>query len=490
MSTYRQIRRRARRARRAGLQPIVVIDRGLPVSAGVLLTRLAWRYRSEIAPAVMVGAVFAAAWWLHAAHPGWWPFLLSVSDLAAFAVAMLGGHIRLTRFTERVYAATAVLSVGGWLAIATILGPLTSPMLPALLFGALIFAVPWWANRRRRVRTRVQRAFAAWPDIARAIGLPGAKIQFARADLWGWRAHVKLAYGQTIADLTARIPAIESALGTYRGAVSIHSAGDGRANWCELRVLDTKPHTEAIPWPGPSARSITELVSFGLFEDGGPCWVSLLRRHTLLASAAGPGESAGLSVLIAALAACHDVVIWAIDLRNGVEPGPWAPCIDRLATTPAAAAALLADAVTILQARAGHLAVADQRTWEPSPAMPAVVIVIDEYAKLADKTLTALGDADFIARRGRSVAVTLVAATLRPAHKALGQGAVQSQMDTRIWFDVPDQFLISAPEHTTPKRAWAYLVTDEDAARTVVRFGPRRPQLDDISRNALYGWGR
>jgi hypothetical protein len=486
VSTYRQIRRQARRARRAGLQPIVVIDRALPPPAWVLLARLAWRYRSEIAPAVMAGAVLAAGWWLHAAHPGWWPFLLVVSDLAAFALVMLGGHIRLTPLADRVYAAVAALAVGGWLAIAMILGPLTSVMLPVLLFGALLFAVPWWANRRRRARARLQRAFAAWPDIARAIGLPGAKIQSARVDAWGWRARVKLASGQTIADLTDRIPAIESALGAYRGAVSVDSAGDGKANWCELRVLDTRPHTDAVRWPGPSTWSITEPLGFGLFEDGGPCRVSLLRRHALLAAAAGSRES-GLSVLIAAMAACHDVVIWAIDLTNGAELRPWAPCIERLATTPAAAAALLADAVAVLHARAGHLAAAGRRISEPSPAMPAMVIVIDEYAELADRAPAALADADFIAWRGRASAVTLVAAISRSAHKALDRGAVWSQMDIRICFDGPGQLLISAPEHTTPNRACAYLVTDEDVARTVATFGPRRPHLDDISRNALNG---
>jgi S-DNA-T family DNA segregation ATPase FtsK/SpoIIIE len=223
------------------LQPIVIIERGLPVSAWVLLARLAWRYRSEIAPALMASAVLSAGEWLHVAYPGWWPLLLAVSDLAAFALAVCGGHIGLTQPAERVYAATATLAVGGWLAAAMILGPLTSPMLPVLLVGLLIFAVPWWAHRRRRARARVQRALAAWPDIAWAIGLPGAKIQSARFDIWGWRARIKLAHGQTVSDLVVRIPAIESALGTYRGAVIVYSTADDKANWCELRVLDTRP---------------------------------------------------------------------------------------------------------------------------------------------------------------------------------------------------------------------------------------------------------
>jgi hypothetical protein len=62
VSGYRQIRRQTRRARKAGLQPIVVIDSPFPVPAGVLLARLAWRYRSEIAPAATAGAVLAVGW--------------------------------------------------------------------------------------------------------------------------------------------------------------------------------------------------------------------------------------------------------------------------------------------------------------------------------------------------------------------------------------------------------------------------------------------
>ena len=252
-------------------------------------------------------------------------------------------------------------------------------------------------------------------------------------------------------------------------------------------------------------------MDLGPFEDAEPCRVSFLRRHALFAGTTGSGKSGGLNVLMATLAACDDVVIWAIDLKNGMELGPWAPCIDRLATTPEEAAALLADAVTILQARAAHLAATGRRVWEPSPEMPALVIIVDEYAELADEAPDAMSDTDSIARLGRAVAVTLIAATQRPTQKAMGQGAVRSQMDTRICFRVrerkdvdlvlgqgmlsagwhahtlnaPGKFLVSAPEHATPKRARAYLVTDDDVARTVAHYGPHRPQLDDVSRGAL-----
>jgi hypothetical protein len=511
VTSYRQIRRRTRRARRAGLQPIVVIDGPFPVPVGVLLARWGWRYRSEIAPLTTAGTALTAGCWLHSAHPNWWVLPLVIAILAPLVLVGLGAHLGLTRRAERVYAATASLAIGGYLTTAELLGPFATPLPQVLAAGTLVLAVPWWAHRRRRAKVRVQRALAAWPDIAKTIGLPGSKIQSASVDLWGWRARMRLARGQTITDVTARIPAIESALGTYRGAVRIYPTGDGKANRCELRVLDTDPHAEAISWPGPSVRSITEPVDLGPFEDAMPCRVSFLRRHALLAGTTGSGKSGGLNVLIGTLAACDDVVIWAIDLKNGMELRPWASRIDRLATTPHEAAALLADAVAILQARAAWMASAGHRVWEPTPQTPALVIIIDEYAELTDQAPSAMGDTDSIARLGRAVAVTLVAATQRPTQKAMGQGAVRSQMDTRICFRVrerkdvdlvlgqgmlgagwhahtlnaPGKFLISAPEHTMPKRARAYLLTDDDVTRVAAHYGPHRPQLDDVSRAAL-----
>ena len=216
-------------------------------------------------------------------------------------------------------------------------------------------------------------------------------------------------------------------------------------------------------------------------------------------------------MLLANLAACRDVVIWAIDLRRGAELRPWAPCLDRLATTPAEAAALLANAVTIVFARAQHLAGHGKREWQPSPAMPALVIIIDEYAELADDAPDAMSDTGTIARLGRAPAVTLVAATQRPTQKVMGQGAVRSQMNIRIAFrageqrdvdlilgqgklkagwhahklNAPGKFLISSPEHDTPRRARAYLVTDDDVTDTVARYAATRPPLDRVSRLAL-----
>jgi len=512
MTSYRKMRRQARHARRSGLQPMVVINSGdqLPESLAMAVLRWAWRYRSELAPAYAGGLLLAAGWWLHATYRYAWPVPAVLAAVAACALVIAGAKAGLTAVTERLYTATLTLAAGGWLAASAILGPVASPLPQVLILGGLVLSVPWWAHRRRRAKVRIERKLEAWPDIARAVGLPGSQVMSAVVDVWGWRSRLRLARGQTITDVISRIPALESALGTFRGAVRVYPTPDDLANRCELRVLDLDPHAGAITWPGPSVSSITEPIELGPFEDAAPCRVSFLRRHGLVGGSTGSGKSGGLNVVMGNLVACPDVVIWAIDLKRGMELGPWAACLGRLATTPDQARALLADAVAIVQARAAQLAAEGRRTWEPAPDAPALTIVIDEYAELADDAAEAMPDADTVARLGRAVAVTLIAATQRPTQKAMGQGAVRSQMDLRIAFRVrerkdvdlilgqgmltagwqahtlnaPGKFLVSDPEHTSPKRARAYLVTDQAVADTAARYAGQRPGLDDTSQLA------
>jgi S-DNA-T family DNA segregation ATPase FtsK/SpoIIIE len=492
---------------------MVVINSGdpLPDLVIVMAARGLWRYRSELAPLTFAAATMLAAWVLHTTYPNWWLALAAPIVASMLAAATAGPRLGLATRAERGYAMTVIAATGGWLAAATAAGPGREPLPRVLAIGMLVLAVPWWAHHRRRARVRVERALAAWPEIARAVGLGGSRLMSAVVDVWGWRARFALARGQTINDVMAKLPAIESALGTFRGAVRVYPTAEDLANRFELRVLDKDPHADAITWPGPSVVSITDPIDLGPFEDAVPARVLLLRRHGLFGGATGAGKSGGLNVLMGNLTACADVVIWAIDLKRGMELGPWASCIDRLATTPAEARALLADAVAILEARAAFLAATGRRAWEPAPDMPALIIVVDEYAELVESAPETTGDADSIARRGRAVAVTLIAATQRPTQKAMGQGALRSQMDVRICFRVrerkdvdlilgqgmlstgwhahtlnaPGKFLISAPEHDVPRRARAYLLTDQAVSDTAARHADSRPALDGVSRRAV-----
>ena len=71
--------------------------------------------------------------------------------------------------------------------------------------------------------------------------------------------------------------------------------------------------------------------------------------------------------------------------------------------------------------------------------LPALVIIIDVYAELAEDAPDAMSDTDTIARLDRASPVTLIAATQRPTQKVMGQAAVRSQMNIRISFRVEEQ---------------------------------------------------
>jgi hypothetical protein len=506
------MRREARRLRRSGVEPVMVMagDTSFGPAAIVVICSWLWRYRSELAPLAVALSAEVAAVVLHITHPEWWVAVLIGAAALAWLVAVFGHLVGLTRGVERGYAAACVLAVGGWVAAATVLSPGAAPLPAVLAVGGVVAALPWWAHRRRRARVRVERTLAAWPEIAQAVGLAGSRIQSAIVDLWGYRARVALARGQTVEDAMAKLPALESALGTRRGAARIQPIPE-RANRLELRVIETDPHADAIVWPGPSTTSIAEPVELGVFEDGSPATVSLLRRHALVGGVAGAGKSGAVNVLLGNLSACPDVIVWGIDLKRGMELLPWASCLDRIATTPRQAETLLSDAVAILDGRAEMLAMNGVRVWEPTPQAPALIVLVDEYAELVDEAPAAIISADSIARRGRAVAVTLVAATQRPSQKAMGNSAVRSQMDVRISFrvrerrdadlilgqgmhkagwhadrlDAPGKFLISAPEHDVPRRARTYLLGDDMVRETAARHAERRPTLDPVSIVAL-----
>jgi S-DNA-T family DNA segregation ATPase FtsK/SpoIIIE len=522
MTRYRQIRRHARQARRAGMQPMMIINSGdpFPELAAVVIARWAYRHRTAFAPSGITIAAFTAAAYAHPHHARYW---LPVAGITALATILLGIPHRMLRSRpagkvtagalarmwaacgidrgiERAYAATVIAVTGGWLSAAIAAGPVTKPLPLVAVIATMILGIPWWFHRRRRAKARAERTIAAWPDVAENAGLPGSEILSVVVDAWGWTARVLLRRGITTEQVISKIPALESGLRLRPGSMRVFPDGT-RADKCIVRVIEEDPHGAPIPWPGPSITTITRPVEIGISEDGRPVRVLLLRRNALVGGIMGSGKSGILNVIIATLAACRDVVLWGVDLKGGMEFEPWAACFDRLAVTPEQANDLFRDAVGWLNRRARQNAAAGKRLHEPTPDDPALVIITDEHSELLPGAHEC---ADSISRRGRAVAVNLIAATQRPTQIAMGKvTSVRSQMDIRIclrvrerhdvdlilgqgsyttgWrtdkFTRPGEFLISGPEHTAPERHRAYLITDEQVARQAAQCAPVRPRL-------------
>jgi S-DNA-T family DNA segregation ATPase FtsK/SpoIIIE len=490
----------------------------LPDLVVVVIARWAWRCRSAFYPLWVALAAFIAAGAAHGHHARWWVPVAAVTAVTtvvlafplkvmrrhpagrkiASALSSLWEKCGIDRAMERGYTAAVIATTGGWLAAAIADGPTAKPLPVAALIATVILAVPWWFHRRRRAKVRVERKISGWPDVAGNIGLPGSRIASVVVDAWGWTARVILRKGTTVGQAIARIPDIESGLELRPGSVRIFPDGK-RANKLVMRVVETEPLAASIAWPGSSIRSIAQPAELGISEDGRPVRVSLLRRNVLIGGIRGSGKSGLLNVIIAVLIACPDVRLWGVDLKGGMELGPWESCFERIATTPEDANELFRDAVTELNNRAASMATTGKRIWEPAPDHPALVIITDEYAELPDESSEY---ADSVARRGRAVAVDLIAATQRPTQEAMGRGsAVRSQMDIRICLRVrerrdadlilgsgsvnsgwhahkltrPGEFLISSPEHTAPERNRAYLIDDETRDRHAARYAYRQP---------------
>ena len=166
MTTYRKMRRQARLARRSGLQPMMVINAGepFPETVGVLLARWAWRYRSELAPLGVTAGLVAAAWWLHHTRPHWWPFLAVLTGVAAWAVALFGARWRTSHADRAHLRGRHDLSRRNLAFRRDRPRPVPCRYCAqALVIGALILSVPWWAHQApaRESRARTQTASLA-----------------------------------------------------------------------------------------------------------------------------------------------------------------------------------------------------------------------------------------------------------------------------------------------------------------------------------------
>jgi len=513
---YRRQMRRAFRGRHGGYPvPFPIPYESLSLVALAAFSRWAYRNRSAFLPFAITAAAFLTGVNLHHHHPGATAVIATVTGVAVSLLAMPRRLLARTstgqkaarllarawdncgigRTIERVYTAAVIATAGGWLAAAIAAGPTMKPLPQIAAIATVILGIPWWAHRRRRARVRAWRTIQSWPGLAENMGLPGSRITSIVVDVWGWTAKVALRKGTTAEHAIVQIPAIESGMGLRPGSARVFP-DEHRADRFTLRVIEADPHAHPIPWPGTAIHSITQLIELGLAEDGQAAQIRILGRNVLIGGMTGAGKSVILNIIIAALIQCTDVEIWGVDLKGGMELRPWAQHIRRLATTPEEADQLFRDAVTRLNQRASRKAADGDRDWKPAPDEPALVIIIDEYAELPDESHDC---ADSIARRGRAVAVNLVAATQRPTQEAMGRNAVRSQMDVRICLRVrerrdadlilgqgafhagwhphtltqPGAFLLSDPEHTTPQRYRAYLITSEQIRQHTTQYASR-----------------
>lgn len=190
---------------------------------------------------------------------------------------------------------------------------------------------------------------------------------------------------------------------------------------------------------GSSARGIFEL---DLVRDG---------PHVLIAGTTGSGKSELLRTMVIGLAASlapHELAFVLIDYKGGATFSPCEELPHVLGVVTDLDAHLTRRALLSLNAelhrrevafaRAGVADLAGYRASPEAsaPPLPRLVLIVDEFASLADELPEFLSGLLAIAQRGRSLGVHLVLATQRPA------GAVsldiKANMSLRIALRVTD----------------------------------------------------
>jgi CRISPR/Cas system-associated exonuclease Cas4 (RecB family) len=207
---------------------------------------------------------------------------------------------------------------------------------------------------------------------------------------------------------------------------------------------------EVLPWRAASLGDLRGLeVPVGLSLNRELLKLDLATApHLLVAGTTNSGKSVFLKGLILALLRlppeeCRIVIVdpKMVDFTSFRAPPLWRPVV----TDPSDAVALLQSLVDVeMPSRTQKLidAGVPQRTDLPPGSMPALVVVIDEFADLlasfTDRDLKTrfIDSVQRLLQRARAVGIHLVIATQRPSVDAV-PGALKANLPVRIAFKLP-----------------------------------------------------
>jgi S-DNA-T family DNA segregation ATPase FtsK/SpoIIIE len=269
--------------------------------------------------------------------------------------------------------------------------------------------------------------------------------------------------------------------------------------WTEVSELPLAGGSEDIAsviarWAA-SGRSTTAVLGRG---PDGPFAVDIARHgpHALVAGTTGAGKSELLQTLIASLAAGNrpdELNVLLVDFKGGAAFGPCARLPHTVGMVTDLDGALAERALTSLTAelrrREAVLAEAGAKDLDDyrrrgCGTVPRLVIVVDEFATLAEELPEFVGGLVGIAQRGRSLGVHLVLATQRP--EGVVSADIRANTNLRLCLavtrdsesrDVIDSPVAATISRTTPGRAYARTGHADLTPFQTARVGGRRPAV-------------
>ncbi len=500
----------------------------------------AWRQALVLGP-LITGAVYAVG--TLAATLRLPALAVIVGCLAVGAVLVMAALLRAKNGLSAIHGCACGIVAAGWLAYACRSAPWSWTAAVALLVPAAVLIPLYPVIRERedlaaeKARRDAEAAAAAqeqnkWPDLLARIGHTGIKFAGQEDTLAGYMVHLRLP-GSGRVTYSALAPAteqLEVAARLRHGSLRFERGNQAHKVILHVAVRDVL--AETIPFPaGHGTLSITRPMPLGLFEDGQVCAVNLREIATLIVGLRGSGKSNLLNVLLAQLARCADVLIFAIDLKGGRMAAPWIepwlagrtpkPVVDWLATDREEAERMLRALLRAVNARSRSGSGGEKII--PSPRQPAILLVCDEIAVILGigvggprtslegvTNATLAGLATQLVMTGRSEAIDLIMATQRGTATMTGSADLKSQCGLRIGLGVaseadarliiPDDVRIAADlarlrhpgtgivqqgklGRVVPAKF--YRIEHEAISQIAERYGPIRPGPDKLLEDAL-----
>lgn len=404
---------------------------------------LLWRYRWQLAPLGMAGAVYADAALL-AAHPPTGGILLAGG-------ATLGGvwlwRAKL-RAEELLYGRLALTAGITWPVLAALVGPTSIEALGTWVVLTAAGAVPWWKHRRIRGRVRVDRTIEAWPDWTARAGHPGVRAVHGTAGRAVDRIRLELQRGrQKAAGLVTDVESYASVRGIplwrIRFDTQITRTDPGLV---DLLITHDDPwrneHGVPVDLPHPAVadpaawcadRTIRQPAPYGVDDTGGTAdvrlWTKIGGRLIVVVAKKGAGKTVLLGDLAAAAMPMVDArVSWIDHKEKGKASRAFALGLYRRATTPAQAVDLLKQFIADGNAAGAS---SPDPVLQPTTDTPAEVLIIDEYGALCDAEPQIAELVENAARTLRSASRTLIVAD-QHVDATHWSGALRGQLDEVI----------------------------------------------------------
>jgi S-DNA-T family DNA segregation ATPase FtsK/SpoIIIE len=174
--------------------------------------------------------------------------------------------------------------------------------------------------------------------------------------------------------------------------------------------VDPGGEEDATPW---------SRITIGRFlDDGSPIEIPF-GDHVLIAGATDAGKSNLVNVVISKIAPFPEVELYGIDLKGGVELGPWENVLVELAEDDKAAVALLRRLSEEMDRRYRTLRAAGRKNWRLQDGR-FMKVIVDELAELPKAGVDLLTR---LALLGRAAGISLVCATQQPEVAVIPQQA-------------------------------------------------------------------